>query len=328
MKYAGCIGIIIIVLGLFFLSTSAYIIKKHEQAVITQFGDPKREVIRPGLYFRVPFIQKVTRLEKRILPWDGFPENMPTLDKKNIHVDAFARWRIVEPLTFYKRARTINGGQKLLDDLVDSAVREVVADHDLIEMIRSTNRELEYTTEELEEEQQARAVSIIRGRSELEEQIRETATLGLQDAGIELVDVHIKRINYVESVRQDVNERMKSERLRIASLYRSQAREQQERIRGETEKELAQIRGEAESKSAEIRGMADAEVIRIYAEAIEADPEFFSFLRQLEAYKKSLTGKTRLILTTDNPFFEEFNAPGLNAPGGASSDSKPIPSEQ
>ncbi|HUU83139.1 MAG TPA: protease modulator HflC [Phycisphaerae bacterium] len=303
---------IIVVLALILLRASAYTVNEAEQVIITQFGDPKDVVPDPGLHFRSPFVQQVQRLEKRLLPWDGDPENMVTKDKKNIFIDVWARWRIVDPLQFYKACRTVNGGQGILDDLVDSSVRDVIASHNLIECVRSSNDELQYEDEVFEAERERHQELISVGRGDLEKQMLASvnASADLKATyGMEVTEVHIKRVNYVENVRDRVYERMKSERTRIASLFESEAQEERNRILGNTRKELDEIEGEMEQRAAEIRGDADAEVIKIYADALSQDPDFFLFMRQLEAYKATFDDQTRLILSTDNEFLNLLRGP-------------------
>ncbi len=296
--------IIVVMAALVLLNASAYTVSEKDQVIITQFGKPKRAVVDPGLRFRIPFVQEVNRLEKRLLPWDGSPENIPTRDKKRIFVDVWARWRIVEPMQFFRAMRTVQGGQKILDNLIDAAVRDVVSRYNLIEAVRTTNEPLIYESEEFQDEQQDRQERITVGRGKMEEEM--LAAVNAKDLaatyGIEVSDVHIKRVNYIDNVRAQVYERMKSERQRIASLLESEAEEERNRILGATRKELDQIEGQMEQESAEIRGTADAAVIKIYADAIGQDLEFFEFLRRLEAYKKTLRSGTRLVLSTDNEF--------------------------
>ncbi len=308
------IPIVILLLAVIVLvRASAYTVSPAHQVVITQFGDPKEVVKEAGLHFRIPFIQKVNYLEKRYLPWDGAPENMPTKDKKRIFIDVWARWRIVDPMKYFQAVRTVSRGQKILDDLVDSGVRDVIASHKLIECVRSTNEPLNYEVEESLQEQQRAPEPITVGREKLEELM--LASVNAADLegtyGMEVTDVHIKRVNYIENVRKRVYDRMKSERTRIASLFESEAQETYNRILGSTRKELDEIQGEMEQRSAEIKGRADAEVIRIYAESISQDPEFFRFLRQLEAYKSAVGEGTRLILSTDNEFLQLLNGSDL-----------------
>jgi membrane protease subunit HflC len=310
MKPFTIIVLLVTLVALILIKTSLFTVREGEQAVVLQFGEPVREVTEAGLNFKTPFIQTVNRLEKRQLPWDGAPEPMTTKDKKMIYIDVWARWRIVEPTLFFKRARTINRGNKILDDLVDGTVRDVVARNLLIEVVRSSNRELQYESDELAETAHAKRATIEVGRSAMEAQILQEAGASLQkDYGMELTDVHIKRVNYEETVRNTVYDRMKSERMRIAKLLDSEAKEEENRILGQTQKLHEQIIGEMEQKSAEIRGQADAEVIRIAAEAYSRSPEFYEFLRRLEAYKKTLAQNTRLVLSTDNEFLRPFRNP-------------------
>jgi len=317
------------------LWSSAYVVEEGQQAVVTQFGkvvgSAKTEA---NLYFKVPFIQEVHMLEKRMLPWDGAPENMQTRDKKRIFIDVWARWKIAKPETFFRALRSEQRGQKILDNLVDSAVRDVVAQHPLIDVVRSTTEPLVYEDEELarsfgstqtldpsgEPKEQGLDETLSDGdeehigRSGMEEAILLVAGKGLEEEyGIELLDVHIKRVNYVQTVKVTVYERMRSERLRVAKLFESQAVEEKNRILGETRKELDTIEGEMEQKSAEIKGRADATVIEMTAKAYGQSPEaldFYEFLRRLEIFKKSLDGNSRLILSTDSDIFQLLKNPG------------------
>ncbi|MBT4865271.1 MAG: protease modulator HflC [Planctomycetaceae bacterium] len=284
--------------------SSAFVVEEGKQVIVTEFGKPVNDVRTAGLHFKSPFIQEVHSLEKRLLPWDGAPESMQTKDKKRIDIDVWARWRIVEPMTFFEKVRTEQRGQKILDDLVDSAVRDVVAQHNLIDVVRNSNNELEY---EIEDTDRSAADRVEHGRDVVEEKILEG--VDLKEYGMELVKVRIKRVNYVESVRKTVYERMISERLRIARLYDSEAKEEENRIVGATQKELDQIQGEMQKESAEIRGKADAEVIRMTAEAYGKSPEFFEFLRRLEVLKTTLGRDTRLILSTDSELFQLLKEP-------------------
>ena len=285
-----------------------YQVYPHERVLVIQFGKVVRGPIdEPGLYFKNPFIQKVVRIEKRLIAWDGEPGRTPTKDKKNIQVDVYARWRIVDARLFYTSVQgRIDVGQKKLDDLVDGAVRNVVSSHDLIEVVRATNRTLIYgedrQAEGLTPEQ---GVTIAKGRENLEELIRQNAAPTLRtELGIELVDVRIKRVNYVQNVRDEVYERMKSERQRIAARLESEAEEYAQTIKGDTEKQVAIIEGDAEQESARLRGQGDAEAIRVYADAVNQAPDFYAFLRSLEAYQKVIDDKTTLVLTTDSPLLK------------------------
>ena len=295
----AAIVMVVVVLATVGLYSSAYVVEEGQQVIVTQFGKPVTAVNEAGLNFKSPFIQEIHYLEKRLLPWDGAPESMQTRDKKRIDIDVWARWQIVDPMTFYVKVRTERRGQKILDDLVDSAVRDVVARHKLIDVVRKSNAALVYESEELEH----RVGDMVqgKGRDDVEEEI--LSGVDLKEYGMELIKVRIKRVNYVESVRQTVYERMISERLRIARLYDSEAIEEQNKIYGQTRKELDQIEGEMEKEAAEIRGGADARVIELTAQAYRQSPDFFEFLRRLEVFKNALQKDTRLILSTENDLF-------------------------
>lgn len=310
--------VLIIVAGLVFYSCT-YQLMEGKQAVITQFGRPTRFATDAGLHFKAPFVEEVHRLEKRLLPWDGAAESMQTRDKKRIFVDFWARWRITDAAQFFRAVRTEEKGQKILDDLVDSAVRNVVAQNNLIDVVRSTNEKLVYEGEAMRE--MARDVEVDRdivttGRAEIEEAILQgvSADLEKNNYGMELLAVKVKRVNYIESVKITVYERMRSERERIAKLFESEAEEEGNRIAGLTQKELDKIEGEMEQKSAEIRGNAEATVIRMTAEAYGRNPEFYALLRRLEVFQEALSGNTRLILSTDSEL--------LNLMKGAQLDSE------
>lgn len=298
------IFVVVIIVG----RSAIYVIPEGQQAVVTEFGKPVKAVTEAGPYWKIPFIQEVNRLEKRLLPWDGDPQNMPTKDKRRIFIDVWARWRIVDPMQFFKAVGTEVNGQHRLDELVDSAVRGVIAKNNLIDTVRTTDDLLQYESEELEKDWAARRERVTTGRRQIEQEIKNIASQGiLETYGMELVDVHIKRINYLKSVREKVYERMRSERMRIASLFESEAQEQKNRILGQTRKELDEIEGEMEKRSAEIRGAADARVIAITARAFGKSPKFYEFVRHLDAYKKTLGKGTRLVLSTDSQFLRRFH---------------------
>ena len=275
-------ALVILGVAVLVLYSSAYIVEEGKQVIVTQFGKPVDDVQDAGLHFKTPFIQEAYFLEKRLLPWDGAPESMQTKDKKRIDIDVWARWHIIDPMVFFVKVRNEARGQKILDDLVDSVVRNVVARHNLIDVVRKSNAKLEYESEELERTEADQVAG--NGRDDVEDEI--LVGVDLKEYGMELVKVRIKRVNYVASVRATVYERMISERLRIARLYDSEALEEKNRIEGAMQKELDQIEGEMEQKSVEIRGEADAQVIQMTAEAYGQSPEFYEFLRRLEVLKK------------------------------------------
>jgi len=304
-KIAAAVFVVIVIAALLILSGTFFSVSEIEYAIVIQFGKPVKTITQPGLKIKIPLIQEVIRLEKRVISWNGDEGRMPTRDKKNIFVTPMARWRISDPLLFYKSVRNIDGGHKKLDDLVDSYLRDVVGRHNLINVVRTSNRDLQYETEELARDQKDRVEKVTYGRGEMEQEIKNLVRASLKkDFGIEIIDVRIQRLNYVERVQQKVFDRMIAERQRIASLYLSEAQEQKEIILGNSYKELAEIEGEGEQKSREMKGKADAEAIRILGEAIAKTKEFYGFLRTLEAYKNSFDKDTELILTTDSEFFK------------------------
>ena len=288
-------------LGLIVLSNSLYVVDMTQQVVITQFGKPIGDAVAdPGLKIKVPFIQKVNVFDKRILEWDGSPRQVPTRDKRYIWVDTFARWRIIDPLKFMQSVSDENGAHARLDDVIDAITRDLLTSHDLIEVVRNTDRAMEIFELDVPREAQ---VEIMVGRLGITREVLERAADQMPRYGIELIDVQIKRVNYVEEVRQKVYERMISERQRIAERYRSEGQGQSAEIRGQKEKELQRITSEAYRVAEELKGKADAEASAIYAAAFGRDPEFYSFLRTLESYKATLDAESTLILTTDSDYF-------------------------
>ncbi len=298
--------IIIVVLALIVLSNLFYTISESEQAIITQFGKPIGGAITSaGLHVKAPFIHALHRFEKRILIWDGSADQIPTADKKYIWLDATARWKIVDPLLFYQSVGNITGAQGRLDDIIDSASRDVISSHLLIECVRNTNTILEREQVVAEEESEVETIleKIELGREALTKEILLIARELVPQYGIELLDVQIKRLNYIEDVRKKVYERMDSERQRIASKYRSEGEGKKAEIDGMKERELNRIYSEAYKRSQEIRGEADAEATKIYANAYKLDPEFYSLLKTLEIYRTSLGANSRAILTTDSDIY-------------------------
>lgn len=325
MKIAAFVLLGITGLGLVVLFNSAYIVAEWEQVVVTQFGKPIGDpVTSPGLHFKKPFVQKATYFEKRILEWDGEDRDILTGDKETIRVNTYARWRIVNPLQFYKTLRFIENGQGVLDEQIGAAVQIVIKTHPLMEVLRNTPRELQYTTPELEEIEKAKKISIGEsGRRRIVAKILRRAQEGIKKTGgeqpsegssethslkeqygIELIDVRIKQINYVPKVIENIFNRMRSERERIKDRYEAEGRSRREVIEGEVMREKARLESEGEMVSKQIRGRADAEALRIYADAYQRDPEFYSFLKTLETYEKTFGPKMNLILSTDSEFFK------------------------
>ena len=294
------LSLVIVFVALVIAGQAAYTVSETEQIIITQFGEPVGDpVVSPGLHFKIPFIQRTNVFEKRFLEWDGNPNQVPTRDKRFIWVDTYARWRIVDPLLFFQRLRDERGAQSRLDDILDGETRNAVARHDLIELVRSSNRDPEDVLIESEEEA-AILEEIARGRREVTRQILETAAGRTADLGIELLDLRFKRINYVEEVQQDVFARMIAERQRIAEEFRSEGQGESARIHGERERELAQIQSEAYRRAEELRGAADANATRIYADAYNRDGEFYAFTKSLETYEATMDPETLFILGTDS----------------------------
>jgi membrane protease subunit HflC len=284
--------------------TGAYTLTENEQAVITRFGEPKGQPItEPGIHFKMPFADTVNRFDKRWLDWRGDPNQIPTKDKKYIWVDTFGRWRIVDPLRFFQRLRDERNAQSRLDDIIDGETRNAIASFALIEAVRSTNRSFEEDEYFAEIEGAEALEKVMVGRDKLTRQIRDRAADVVKEFGVELVDVQIRRINYVDEVQVKVFERMISERRRIAERSRSEGMGRAAEIRGQRERDLKRIRSEAYRKAQEVTGKGDAEATRIYADAFGRDAEFFQFLRTLEAYPKAVDDSTSLFLGTDSEFY-------------------------
>ena len=301
--------LVVLVVALIVLSSSAYQVHEMNQVIITQFGDPVGQpVTEPGLHFKVPFIQQTNYFEKRFLEWDGNPNQVPTRDKRFIWVDTYARWRIVDPLRFFQRLRDERGAQSRLDDILDGETRNSVARYDLIEIVRSTNRDADDVLVESEEEG-AILNQIEMGRQAIAAEILERAALSTADLGIELLDLRLKRINYVQEVQQDVFARMIAERQRIAEEFRSEGQGEAARIGGERERDLAQIQSEAYRMAEELRGVADAEATTIYAEAYNRDPGFYEFTKSMETYEVTMDPSTLFILGTDSELLKYLERP-------------------
>ncbi len=302
MRY---LPIALVIFALLVLKSALYVVQEPEQVIITQFGKPIGDpIMTPGLKFKVPVIQKVNRFEKRFLEWDGAANELPTRDKRFIWVDTYARWRITDPLLFFQRLRDERGAQTRLDDILDGETRNAIANHDLVELIRSSNRTPE--TSELEEQDETVLEEIRFGRGVIREEVLRAAQTRTSDLGIEILDVQFKRINYVEEVRRKVYERMIAERRRIADRFRSEGEGEASRIRGEKERELKRIRSEAYREAREIRGDADARATQIYATAYNRSPDtrsFYQFIKTMEIYRTTLDADTQLILSTDGEFY-------------------------
>jgi membrane protease subunit HflC len=295
----------IVLLVVLLVGGTFYTVSETEQVILTQFGTPiGTPVTQAGLHFKVPFIQKANYFERRWLEWDGDANQVPTRDKKFIWVDAYARWRVEDPLLYFQSVRDERGAQTRLDDILDGATRKSIARWDLIEIVRSTSRELDRTVgPEVGDEGDSWVTEIEQGRHEITRQILAQASVVAKNYGIELVDVRIKRVNYVEDVLQKVYERMISERRRIAEKSRSEGEGRAADIRGQQESDLKRVRSGAYREAQEIIGKADAEATRIYAETYSRAPEFYAFQQTLESYEATIDKETWLVLSTDSEFF-------------------------
>jgi membrane protease subunit HflC len=304
---AVIVGIIVIV-GLLVFSGAFYTVNEWEQVVITQFGRPiGTPKTDPGLKFKLPFVQKLHRYEKRILRWDGDAKEIPTRDKRFIYVDTTARWRIVDARKFLEVLGTYTQAYSKLDDIIDAVLRDYVSANPLVELVRTTNEMPDIEEGEAKVESpfpDATALEYVRlGREQITRAILAEASKAMDAFGMELVDVRIKRVNYVERVRKKVYERMVSERKRKAAQFRSEGEGQKAEIIGEMEKELKSIISGAYREAEEIRGQADAEATRIYGDAYGRDPDFFAFFKTLETYKQAAYSNAFVILGTDSDYY-------------------------
>ena len=299
-------------IGAFVSWNSLYTVSEVEQVIITQFGKPIGDpVTTAGLQVKVPFVQDVNPIDKRILEWDGSPSDMPTKDKLYISVDLFARWRITDPLQYFLRLRDERSAQSRLDDILGSETRNAVAKHELIEIIRTTKdrvplRDTLLTDAERDLEMGA-LVPIQKGRKLVEQEIFAAAAEKVRVFGIELLDIRFKRINYNESVRPKIYDRMISERRQIAERFLSEGNGEAARIRGNRVRDLNKIQSEAYRQVEEIRGVADAKATEIYARAYNQSPEaaaFYEFTRTMQAYKSLIAANTTLVLSTDSDLFK------------------------
>lgn len=298
-------------LAAFLGASSIYTVSEVEQMIITQFGKPVGQpVTSAGLMFKLPLIQEVNPIEKRVLEWDGSPSDMPTKDKLYISVDLFARWRITDPLQYFLRLRDERSAQSRLDDILGSETRNAVAKHELIEIIRTTkDREpLRDTllTDAEKDLDMGSLVPIKKGRQLVEREIFEAAAKKVLVFGIELLDIRFKRINYNESVRPKIYERMISERRQIAERFLSEGNGEAARIRGNRVRDLNKIQSEAYRQVEEIRGLADAKASEIYAAAYAQNAraeDFYEFTRSMQSYKTIITPNSTLVLTTNSDLF-------------------------
>ncbi len=316
------IGFVVLVL-LVLLVASAYTVDESEQVIVVQFGAPVGEpVTAAGLHFRIPFVQEVHRFDKRLFSWDGDPNQIPTVEEQFISVDTSARWRIVDPLRFLQSVQNERGAQNRLNDILDSVVRDKIASSSLVDIVRSKDWEISQADLDRamasEGDEEILLQKVVSGRAELVKSILETAQKQMPQYGIELVDIRIKRIDYVESVQRQVFERMIAERQRIAEQFRSEGQGRAAEIEGETDRLIAEIKSEAERDADIVRGQADAEATRVYNEAFGSDAEFYAFYRTLESYTKSLGRGVTLVIGGDSDYFRYLRSSGEDAAEPAS----------
>jgi membrane protease subunit HflC len=322
MNRVKLVGIVAaLAVGTYLLMSSIYTVSEVEQAIITQFGRPVGDpVTSAGLKFKVPFIQDVNLIDKRVLEWDGNPSDMPTKDKLYVSVDLFARWRIVEPLQYFLRLHDERSAQSRLDDVLGSETRNAVAKHELIEIIRTTKDRVPLrdalVTDAGRPLDVGSLVPIQKGRKQVEQEIFAEAAQKVRVFGIELLDIRFKRINYNESVRPKIYDRMISERRQIAERFLSEGNGEAARIRGNRLRDMNKIQSEAYRQVEEIRGVADAKATEIYAKAYNQSPEavtFYEFTRTMQAYKSLIAENTTLVLSTDSDLFKFLK--GINPKG-------------
>jgi membrane protease subunit HflC len=291
---------------LFLLASDAfYIVGETQQVILTQFGEPVGDpVYNAGLHIKIPFIQKASYFEKRIMQWDGDANQIPTSDKKYILVDTFSRWRIIDPLKFYQSVNNERNMQSRLDDIIDGITRDFITEKQLIEIVRSTNRQMTVSTDEGETTISPDSLRIEMGRLQITQNILAEVQKLTPQYGIEVLDIRIKQVNYIEEVQKKVFDRMVSERRRIAELYRSEGQGKKAEIEGQMKKELQRITSEAYKTAQQIQGKADAQATQIYANAYQRDPDFYGFLQTLESYRNAIDEKSTIILSTDSEYFK------------------------
>jgi membrane protease subunit HflC len=312
------VGLAFLALAVFVLMSAVYTVNEVQQMIITQFGKPVGQpVTTAGLKIKIPFIQEINPIDKRVLEWDGSPSDMPTKDKLYISVDLFARWRIVDPLQYFLRLRDERSAQSRLDDILGSETRNAVAKHELIEIIRTTKDRIPLRDSTLTGAQQevkmGSLVPINKGRKQVEAEIFNAAAEKVKVFGIELLDIRFKRINYNQSVRPKIYDRMISERRQIAERFLSEGNGEAARIRGNRLRDLNKIQSEAYREVEEIRGVADAKATEIYAAAYNQSREaveFYEFTRTMQAYKSIIANNTTIVLSTDSDMFKYLK--GMN----------------
>ena len=307
MKYTPIAIALVVLVAIIGLFTSMYVVTEKDQAFITRFGKVQGEpTTEPGLYFKVPFIDKLRRFEKRILEWDGHPSEVTTKDKRFIAIDTYARWKIADPKIFFERVKDEVFAQSRLDDILDGTTRTAVSKHDLVEVVRS-DKDRKAVSDGNQTEGAGQLQPFTIGRQAISNDILEKSREKVEEYGIELLDFQFKRINYAPTVQAKIFERMIAERKQIAEKYRSEGLGRAAEIEGTRLRKLDEIDSNATRLQKEIQGRADAEAAGIYSEAYSQSPqseEFYSFLKTMETYKMTLTQKDTLILSTKSEFFK------------------------
>jgi membrane protease subunit HflC len=305
-------SVFLLVLVIVFLGNAAFVVDETEQVIMTRFGKPIREpILDAGLKFKMPLIDTANRFEKRFLEWDGDANELPTKDKRFVHVDTYARWRISDPLLFFQRLRDERGAQTRLDDILDGETRNAIAKHNLVEVIRLSNREPQ--VDESQPEESGILEEIEAGREVIRQEILRNAQSRTADLGIEILDLQFKRINYVEEVRRKVYDRMVAERQRIADRFRSEGQGEASRILGEMDRELKRIQSEAYKVSRVIVGRADAEATEIFAAAYNQSADsrsFYEFMKTMETFELTVDPETWLMMSTEGEFYKYLKSSG------------------
>jgi membrane protease subunit HflC len=305
MKTKSILISVLVLIFLIGLYSSVFIVQEKDQVVITQFGKPVGEAItEPGMYFKLPLIQDANYFEKRVMEWNGDPNQVPTKDKKFIFVDTYARWQITDPLQFFKRLTNERNAQSRIDDILDGDTRDFIANNDIEEAVRTSNRVPESSDTEIIGDS---LVKIYVGRDSIQRMILESANKQAIELGIEILDFRFKRINYVQEVQNQVYERMKSERFRIADKFRSEGQGEASRINGEKERELKNIQSLAFRDAEMIKGKADATAASIYAKAYDKSSQsrsLYGFMKSMETFEKTFDGKTSIFISTDSELYK------------------------
>ncbi len=311
-KTLAIIGLVVLVLAVVVLSRSAFVVRVDQYAIVTEFGKPVRTIASPGLYFLVPFVQQRQYLDKRILEWDDVPQEMVTRDKKRIFTSTFGRWRIKDPLRFFQNVREEAEAHKALDKIVGRSVRDVAGQHILDELVRDTNRPLEYSSDVSVKKRKTIELPENSGRENLVHSILAKAS-GEMDAefGIELIDVQIKQLNYTELAQREIVNEMIKEREVVIARFEAEGREESERIRGEIKEEIMKLQGDARREALRIEGEGRAKAIAIKSAAYGEAPELFQLMETLRLYEESVNAQTTLVLSTDSPVLQLLRGPAV-----------------